>query len=64
MTFSVPLTTKYPPGSSGHSFIAASWALFFPVKTHLLLRSMIGSRPIRMPFETISCLPRVYLMLT
>jgi hypothetical protein len=61
MTFSVPFTTKYPPGSSGHSVIAASCAVFFPVNTHLLLLSMIGNLPILIPFDTTSCFPRVYL---
>ena len=66
ITFSVPFTTKYPPGSSGHSPSRASSASDFPVNTHLLDRSMSGMRPIVTPptpfFDvrvTIS-FPRVY----
>jgi hypothetical protein len=64
MTFSVPLTTKYPPGSSGHSIIFASCASDLPVKMHLLLLNMMGNLPILIPLLTISCFPRVYLTLT
>ena len=42
MTFSTPLTMKYPPGSMGHSFSLASSAGVLPISTQLEDRSMIG----------------------
>ena len=66
ITFSVPLTTKYPPGSSGHSPSLASCSSDFPVKMQRLDRSMRGIRPMVTPptpflavLVTIS-LPLVY----
>lgn len=42
ITFSVPLTTKYPPRSIGHSLARANSAAFLPVKWHLELRNITG----------------------
>src|SRR6266542_1988568 len=59
MTFSVPFTTKYPPGSRGHSIILASCSSVLPARTHLLLLSITGKRPI-FTFRWTIFLPRVY----
>ena len=66
-TFSAPRTTKYPPGSSGHSRSAASSASERPRSTQRSLRSMMGRRPISRapvpgvrPLRTTSSRPRVY----
>mmetsp|Transcript_38168 Transcript_38168/g.94672 ORF Transcript_38168/g.94672 Transcript_38168/m.94672 type:complete len:254 (+) Transcript_38168:2122-2883(+) len=66
ITFSVPFTTKYPPGSKGHSPSRASSSSLLPLRMHLLDRSISGMRPITMPptpfllvLVTIS-FPRVY----
>mmetsp|Transcript_1880 Transcript_1880/g.2966 ORF Transcript_1880/g.2966 Transcript_1880/m.2966 type:complete len:214 (-) Transcript_1880:430-1071(-) len=59
ITFSTPLTMKYPPGSYGHSRAAASWPSPLPASTHLQLRSMTGMRPTGTPLLTTSCRPRV-----
>jgi hypothetical protein len=64
MTFSVPLTMKYPPGSSGHSTMRASWASLRPVRTHLFDRSMIGIRPMETLRLRTTFFPRVYWMVT
>ena len=63
MTFSVPLTTKYPPGSRGHSIMRASWSSVRPVRTHLLLRNIMGNRP-RQTFLCTMFFPRVYWIVT
>jgi hypothetical protein len=46
MTFSVPLTMKYPPGSNGHSLSSSSSRSLLPRRPHFDDRSMIGMRPI------------------
>ena len=42
ITFSVPLMTKYPPGSIGHSLSFAISAGVLFVRTQFELRNMIG----------------------
>jgi len=64
ITFSVPLTMKYPPGSRAHSFICAICLSVFPVSLHFELRNMIGSRPIAIPLRATTCLPRTYFIST
>mmetsp|Transcript_26162 Transcript_26162/g.85947 ORF Transcript_26162/g.85947 Transcript_26162/m.85947 type:complete len:272 (-) Transcript_26162:253-1068(-) len=65
-TFSTPFTTKYPPGSSGHSPSFASSFSDLPCNTHLLDRSINGMRPMQIapcpffPLRTIISLPLVY----
>lgn len=51
MTFSVPLTIKYPPGSRGHSFNTVISEGVLLANTHFELRSMIGILPIDTPFR-------------
>jgi hypothetical protein len=50
ITFSTPLTIKYPPGSYIHSFNFVCSSSDLPFKIHLLLRNIIGIRPICTPF--------------
>jgi len=64
ITFSVPLTMKYPPGSSAHSFMNAISRSFLPASRHRLLFSMIGNLPIAMSRRRTTCLARVYTMST
>jgi hypothetical protein len=64
MTFSVPLTMKYPPGSSAHSFICAICLSVLPASRHFELRSMMGILPMRQFCLLIMDLPRTYLMST
>lgn len=60
ITLSVPLTTKYPPGSNGHSLsFAISHSLLLD-RTHLLLLSIMGNRPMFIPLFLMICFPRLY----
>lgn len=60
ITFSVPLTMKYPPGSRAHSFSCPMSLSLLLDRTHLELRSMIGKRPMVIPFLLILFLPLEY----
>lgn len=63
-TFSVPLTTKYPPGSNGHSPIVAISSAPLPLRLHRSLFNMIGRRPIMTPLRRITFLSLTYSIST
>ncbi|RNA22405.1 hypothetical protein BpHYR1_015325 [Brachionus plicatilis] len=60
ITFSVPRVMKYPPGSSGHSFILANSGSLLSYKLHLFDLSIMGSRPMTKLLRMTLWLPRFF----